>query len=398
MNGRTILALVLMAGVMLIDGYDLNAMSLALKWLAPEMGLEPTAFAMVQSADLLGLGAGAFLIAPLGDRIGRKPLIVGGVLGIAVATAATAFSSEVHHFAFWRLLTGLALGTCLANVSALSSEVAPEGKRSTIMAVVSAGIAVGAMLAGFTAPEVVSWGGWRMLFFVPAAIALVLGLGLALVLKGGRPAGVEKRARVPLMELARAPLIFPMAVFTAAYMVNAIALYMLVRWMPIVLPEDVFGAELPSRLQGLMQGAGLPVSIALAFLIDRWKPGLTLALGYAVIALAFLAVWASPMQVPLWATLLMIGGGGIAGIHGALMALTPKLFPSSVLSTAIGTAVAVSRVGAIAAPIFGASLIEAGISPGGYFLVLVVPAALCGVLALMVPRVMQGGAGSGVRA
>lgn len=388
MNGRTVLALFLMAGVMLIDGYDLNAMSLSLRWLAPEMGLHPTDFAIVQSADLLGLGAGAFLIAPLGDRIGRKPLIVGGVLGIAIATAATAFSTDVSHFAFWRLLTGLALGSCLANVSALSSEVAPEGKRSTVMAVVSAGIAVGAMLAGFTAPEVVGWGGWRMLFFVPAAIALVLGLALAVVLEGGRPARAQKRAKVPLLELASPPLLFPMALFAAAYMVNAIALYMLVRWMPIILPEDVFGAELPSRLQGLMQGAGLPISIALAFLIDRWKPGLTLALGYAVVALAFLAIWASPMEVPIWATLLMIGGGGIAGIHGALMALSPRLFPSSVLSTAIGTAVAISRVGAIAAPIFGAALIDGGISPGGYFLVLVVPAALCGMLALMVPRVL----------
>ncbi|WP_054531733.1 MFS transporter [Erythrobacter sp. SG61-1L] len=393
MNGRTILALILMAGVMVIDGYDLNAMSLALRWLAPEMGVEPTSFAIVQSADLLGLGAGAFLIAPLGDRIGRKPIIVGGVLAISVATAATAFSTDISHFAFWRLLTGLALGSCLANVSALSSEVAPEGKRSTIMAVVSAGIAIGAMVAGFTAPEVVSWGGWQMLFFVPATIALVLGIGLAIVLEGGRPAGAEQRAKVPLLALTRPPLIFPMALFAAAYMVNAVALYMLVRWMPIVLPEDVFGAELPSRLQGLMQGAGLPVSILLAFLIDRWKPGLTLALGYSVIALAFFAVWASPMEVPLWAALIMIGGGGIAGIHGALMALSPKLFPSSVLSTAIGTAVAVSRVGAIAAPIFGAKLIDAGISPGGYFLVLVAPAALCGVLALMVPRVMQGGSG-----
>ena len=78
MSGNRVLALVLLGGVMLIDGYDLNAMALAVPWLAPELGLEPTAFGIVHSAVLLGLGAGALLVAPLGDRIGRKPVIVGG--------------------------------------------------------------------------------------------------------------------------------------------------------------------------------------------------------------------------------------------------------------------------------------------------------------------------------
>lgn len=388
MISRRLVALILMAGVMVIDGYDLNAMALALRWLAPEMGLQPTDFAIVQSMDLLGLGAGAFLIAPLGDRIGRKPLIVWGVLGIAVATAATTMATEVSHFAFWRLLTGLALGACLANVSALSSEVAPEGKRSTVMAVVSAGIALGAMLAGFTAPELVDLGGWQMLFFLPAGIALLLAIGLAFVLDGGKPAAASA-AKVPLIELARPPLVFPMALFAAVYMINAVALYMLVRWTAILLPEDIFGPDLPSRLQGLMQGAGLPVSILLALLLDRWKPGMTLAIGYAIVAAAFALLFATPATVLGWSILLMVAGGGIAGIHGAIMALSPKLFPSSVLSSAIGTAVAISRIGAIAAPIFGAALIDGGISPNGYFGVLIIPAALCGLIILLVPNVIR---------
>lgn len=389
MSARRLFALVLMAGVMVIDGYDLNAMALALPHVAAEMGLKPTAFTIVQTADLFGLGAGAFLIAPLGDRFGRKPIIVAGVLGIAIATAATAFSTEVIHFALWRLLTGIALGACLANVSALSSEVAPEGKRSTVMAVVSAGIALGAMGAGLSAPELVRAGGWHALFFVPAAIAFVLGLALYVVLDGSGPAPAATKAKVPLIELARPPLVFPMAIFAATYMINAVALYMLVRWTAILLPQDVFGPDLPSRLQGLMQGAGLPVSILLAWLLDRWKPGMTLALGYAVVAAAFALLFATPMTVLAWSILLMIAGGGIAGIHGALMALSPKLFPSSVLSSAIGTAVAVSRIGAIAAPIFGAALIDGGISPAGYFGVLVIPAALCGLVVLLVPNVIR---------
>ena len=293
---RRIRALILLAGVMLIDGYDLNAMSLAIAWLAPEMGLEPTSFALVQSADLLGLGLGALLFAPLGDRIGRKPLIVGGCLVIAVATLSTGLSGTVPAFAFWRLVTGIGLGTCLANVSALSAEVAPQGRRSTVMATVSAGIGIGAMLAGFTAPEVVAFGGWKMLFFIPAGIALALAILLAAVLEGGKPAHADKAdaAKVPLVELLRPPLLLPMAVFTITYMINAVALYMLVRWTPVLLPKAGFTIELAARIQGLLQGGGLAVGIGLAFLLDRWKPGTTFVLGYAVVALSFVAIWATP--------------------------------------------------------------------------------------------------------
>ncbi|BBC71930.1 MFS transporter [Altererythrobacter sp. B11] len=385
---RRLVALLLLAGVMVIDGYDLNAMALAQKYLAPELGLKETSFWVVHSAVLVGLGVGALGIAPLGDRIGRKWVIVGGCLTIAATTLATGLSASITAFALWRLLTGIALGACLANVSALSSEVAPQGRRSTVMAVVSAGIAIGAMLAGFTAPELVAWRGWQMLFFLPAVVALALALGLAAVLPAGPPprAAARPGAGVPLVELLRPPLAFPLAVFATTYMLNAIALYMLVSWTPVVLPQAGFAVDLAVRLQGLLQGAGLFVSIFLAFLLDRWRPGATLTLGYLVIGAAFLAIWATPADPLWWGLLLVVAGGGVTGIHGALMALSPRLFPSHVLSSAIGAAVAISRIGAIAAPPIGAALIDGGISPAGYYLSLVVPVAACVLLTLLIPK------------
>jgi AAHS family 4-hydroxybenzoate transporter-like MFS transporter len=401
MNGtHRFLPLALLAVVMLIDGYDLNAMALAIPWLAPELGLAPTAFTIVQSADLLGLGIGALLVAPLGDRIGRKPIIVGGCFGIAAATLATGLSNDTTAFAIWRLLTGTALGACLANVSALSAELAPANRRSTVMAVVSAGIAIGAVLAGFTAPEVVALGSWRMLFFLPAALAFLLGLALMVVLQGGRPAHTRAptAAKVPLVELLRPPLLFPLAVFAMTYMINAIALYMLVRWTPVLLPQAGFSVDLAARIQGLLQGGGLVVGIGLAFLLDRWKAGLTLALGYSVVAASLLAIWATPAQALTWGVLLLVAGGGITGSHMALMALSPKLFPGRVLSTAIGSAVAISRVGAIAAPVMGAALIDRGVSPAGYFLALVIPVVICAGLVLLVPRAIRAGGAEPIRA
>ncbi len=389
-GARRVIALLLLAGVMLIDGYDLNAMALAQTYVAPELGLQVTDFWSVHSAVLVGLGLGALVIAPLGDRFGRKPVIVLGCFTIAVATFATGFSASIPAFAFWRLITGIALGACLANVSALSSEIAPEGNRSTIMAIVSSGIAVGALIAGVTAPELVRFGGWSMLFDLPALIALALALGLSVVLPGGKPSREQapKGSKVPLVQLLSPPLACPMILFASIYMVNAVALYMLVSWTPVVLPQAGFEPDLAVRVQGLLQGAGLVVSIGLAFLIDKWKPALTLTVGYAIIALSFAAIWGSPADPMLWSVLLLVAGGGVTGIHGALMALSPKIFPSAVLSSAIGMAVAISRIGAIAAPPLGKMLIDGGVSPNGYYLSLAVPVGLCMVLTLLLPRVL----------
>src|SRR5690606_220347 len=110
---RRTLSLVLLALVFVMDGYDLNAMPLAVPRLQEPLGLEPSAFGWVFSIVLVGLGAGAALLAPLGDRIGRRPLIVFGCLAVAIATLATATATSIPEFIVWRFFTGIGLGACL---------------------------------------------------------------------------------------------------------------------------------------------------------------------------------------------------------------------------------------------------------------------------------------------
>ena len=58
----------LCALIVLLDGYDLQAMGLAVPALGRQWHLTPSAFTLAQSASLLGLGLGSAFIAPLGDR------------------------------------------------------------------------------------------------------------------------------------------------------------------------------------------------------------------------------------------------------------------------------------------------------------------------------------------
>lgn len=118
---RLIVSLFLCGLVLFIDGYDLAALPLALPHIATALDIAPARFGFALSAVLLGLGVGAVLLAPLGDRFGRRRTIILSVICIGLLTMATATGTSIGGFIVWRLLTGLALGACLPNVTAVGA-------------------------------------------------------------------------------------------------------------------------------------------------------------------------------------------------------------------------------------------------------------------------------------
>jgi AAHS family 4-hydroxybenzoate transporter-like MFS transporter len=391
---RRIVALILVAGVFILDGYDINAMALAVPRLQEPLGPAPDQFGWVFSALLIGLGAGSALIGPLGDRLGRRPLIVFGCLAIACATLGTATATSLHAFFAWRLLTGLGLGAALPNCSALSAELAPENKRATIMVLVSAGISGGALIAGMSAPNLVALGGWPALFVAPGLFAAAVGIALGLVLTrepDKQPMAAQPRAaKVPQLELLRAPWLFPFAVFAVALTMNSANLYLLSQWMPTILPHAGFTLDQAARVSGLSQGAGIVVGLAMSWCVDRWRPGTTMVGAYALVTVALLLMGLSIIVGPgAWTVLLLVAMGGVSGGAMAFPALTAYLFPPRLLSSAIGLGVLVARIGAIAAPLIGGAMLKAGATPSQFLLAAAVPAVLCAAVCLGLPAALK---------
>ena len=386
---RRITALVLLAGVFVMEGYDLNAMALAVPRLEGALGLAPTSFGFVFTALLVGIGVGGAVLAPFGDRYGRRALIVAGCSATGLFTLATTSASTVTAFFIWRALTGIALGMALPNVSALSAELAPERLRATIMAAVSAGIPLGLAIAGIFAPEVIALGGWQALFVVPGAFALGLALLLWLTLDPGLPAARNNPGSgLPQLALFRAPWLLPFSVFAAMLAINALNLYLLNSWLPTVLPQAGFSLDLGARIAGIVQFAGLGIGILASFGIDRWRPSATLALMFGAMAASFLAVSLSAPDATRWTLLLSVGVGGASAGGMALPALCAYLFPARQLSSAIGMGVMVARLGAFAGPLVGQWILDAEGGPQAYFLAAAVPAILCALIAIAVPAAL----------
>ena len=390
---RRVLAQVLLAGVFVMDGYDLNAMPLAVPHLEGALGLPPASFGIVFSAVLIGMGVGSGLLAPLGDRIGRRPLIVFGALLAALATLGTATATSITAFAFWRFFTGIALGATLANCTALSAELAPEGRKAFVMALVSAGITIGAMTAGLTAPEVVAIGGWPALFVIPGLFAGFLAIALGVVLRGADPelpAGEKPIVpKVPQVLLFKAPWFFPFAVFALALTLNAVNLYLLTSWVPTILPQAGYTVDAAARISGLMQGAGFVMGLGMSYLIDRWRPGSTMVLAYLLVTAALLSMGLGIFAPEAWTPALLVAMGGVSGAAMALPALAAFLMPRHLLSSALGMGVLVARVGAIGGPLIGQYLLSQGAEPRIFLLAAAGPAILCAVVCLALPAALR---------
>jgi MFS family permease len=140
---------------------------------------------------LIGLAVGAYgltqagLQIPLGalsDRIGRVPVIVGGLAIFALGSILAAFSDSVYGVIAGRLLQGA--GAISATLTALIADATRDGVRTRSMAVFGVGVGGAFMLAMIFGPLFSARFGVPALFLFAAFLAIVAA-ALLIALPGG---------------------------------------------------------------------------------------------------------------------------------------------------------------------------------------------------------------------
>jgi len=383
--------------IMVIDGYDIGAMPLIVPQLSQIWGVAPASFGPALSAVVIGLGIGAFFLAPLGDRLGRRLTTVTSLAIIALATLGTAWSGSITQLFWWRLVTGVGLGACLPNVLAILAQVVPAERRASVMTLVSCGIPVGAAGAGIVVPALTNAYGWQASFYGPAMLMIAVTIMVALCLRQlpmpapKAPLAAAARRRwhwtdIPVLAPLGKGLRLRTAIFSGLFCFNALTMYMLTSWLPTILQTNGFTFESASLLASVVQLGGLFGGLALAVQIDRHRTNGALLTGYGVVALG-LVVLALVAPDPLrWGALLLLIGAGVGGAHMALPAVAANIYPKAMLSAGIGLAVTVARFGAMVGPIAGAWLIGRQASSGVFFLTLLLPVAACALCVLAFAR------------
>lgn len=111
----------------------------------------------------------------LSDRIGRKPVIIGGLLLFALGSVIAATADDI-----WMIVAGRAMqgsGAIAAAVMALLADLTRESQRTRAMAMVGMTIGMSFTLALILGPVLNNWIGVSGIFWFTAAMAIV-GIGI----------------------------------------------------------------------------------------------------------------------------------------------------------------------------------------------------------------------------
>jgi AAHS family 4-hydroxybenzoate transporter-like MFS transporter len=159
------------------DGFDTLAMAFAGPSIARELHLKPAALGEVFGVIALGVMAGSFLIAPLADRFGRRLLLLGGALFMAVVMACTPLAHTVGELIVLRFLTGVGVGMMSPNLTVMVTEYANGKRGPTLVSFMQIGFSLGVVACSTIAGQLIGPFGWRSIFLVGAGISAVVFLG-----------------------------------------------------------------------------------------------------------------------------------------------------------------------------------------------------------------------------
>lgn len=384
-----------------LDGFDVQAMALAVPALSQSWRLPPPAFSSALATGILGLGVGAAFIAPFGDRFGRRPVLIACTALLGLSSLATITATSVTALASLRFLTGIALGACQGNATALMADFAPPARRAWLLTLMGCNVAIGALAAGFFAPWLIGGLGWQGLFIVGGILPLLLSATLFLLLPEARalagrtePAAAIPADEAPVAIAGLRGLLSPefrgkTLLLWTIYSLNTFLIYIVMSWLPTLLGAAGWSSTAALRSVMAFHIGGIAGALVLAVVMDRGRPTSALAGGFLLAAIAAALFLLLPPIVPAWAVLLALLGAGISGTTFALFALGASIYPSGIRASAYGWLGAVARIGAVLGPLVGGALLAFEVSPRLIMAGLAAPALLCAALSLLIRRTLR---------
>ncbi|MGC5036110.1 MFS transporter [Streptomyces sp. DT190] len=342
--------------------YGYFATIIAARFFTPEGGIEAEGLVRTYASFALAFffrPVGAALFGRLGDRVGRRPVLV---LVITLMTVATALIGALPTHAqagalapwlltFLRVVQGLSAGGEFGGAVSVMTESAPPGRRGlygswqsfTVALGLLAGAGVAALLATvLTAQQLGAWG-WRL----PFLLTLPLGLGalwLRLRLDETPEFEAQRSLRAPPgREVARA-----VALGAGRIMGWAAAGYTFLVVLPSYLQSSLGATFQQALVATVLANLGFAVTILPAGLLSdrvgRRAVMLTGAALVVVLAVPLLDLLQEPGVSNTVKGAAVFGAGAVVGLMaGPGPAMLSEMFPARVRYTGLGLAYALSN-------------------------------------------------------
>ena len=400
--------------VIIFDGYDLVIYGVALPLLMKEWGLSPVEAGLLASTALFGMMFGAMSFGTLSDKLGRKKTIMICVAIFSGFTFLGSFAANPIQFGILRFLAGLGIGGVMPNVVALMTEYAPKRIRSTLVAIMFSGYAIGGMASALLGSFLVADYGWKIMFYIAGVPLLVLPLlwkflpeSLMFLTQKGKIEQVvkivnkiepsiqassqtlfvlnEKTAgdEAPLKALFQHKRTFSTLMFWVAFFMCLLMVYALGSWLPKLMLQAGYSLGASMLFLFALNIGGMVGAIGGGVLADRFhlKPVLTIMFTIGAVALILLGF--KSQQAVLY-TLIAIAGAATIGSQILLYTFVAQFYPAAVRSTGMGWASGIGRIGAIVGPVLTGALLTLELPHQMNFLAIAIPGFIAALAIFLV--------------
>jgi AAHS family 4-hydroxybenzoate transporter-like MFS transporter len=388
-----------------VDGLDNQLLPNAVPALIREWGLQRSDLTTALAIGPFGMLVGGFVGGLAGDRFGRRPTLIGCVVLFGALTLMMALVETVAALSVLRLLAGIGLGGAMPIAATLASEYVPTRRRAFAVTVTVVCVPLGGALAGELAALVIPASGWRALFIAGGVLTLLIGLALwklipespkfltrhparwpeltRLLRRSGHDIPVDATFSAPremnvapmtsdrIASLFRRGLARDTLALWASFFFGLMVNYVIVLLLPALLASaDIgFGQAAASRALAMSNYGGVAGALLGAIVLQRFGSRVAM-LGMAaggVLCGGILAGWPlDPANTVGLMAMLLLAGGLFNGVQTMMYALAAHVYPTSIRSTGVGSAVAFGRIGNVVAAYVGSVAIDRG-GPSAYF-------------------------------
>jgi predicted MFS family arabinose efflux permease len=292
----------------------------------------------------------------LGDRCGRRRILLLGLLGGALSAGLTGLAGSFAALFAARALTGAFQGSLFSNDRAIIATVTPPDRIGLGQGVSFAGPGLGltaGLVIGGLLVEVLPWRTVMMLFGLgPVAAALLIARFV--------PSPAPSTAQEPLgRRLRRLFVNRPLWLLGLTSLCAIANQFILATWAPLFFQEagvaDAGRAGIYAALQGIAASLGMIVG---GWAHDRlarrgFEAKIVIAAGLSALALSMLATAAAiaHRSVPALAVLVFLAAFFCWSIWGAVYTLLGRMVRAEDLGAAFGLSNSISFIGAIVGPI-----------------------------------------------
>ena len=185
---------ILLGGLAMFGPFSIDTIFPAFPQMAAQLGADKIAMQQTISVYLLAYALMSVVHGPLSDAIGRRRVIIGGLVIFTLASVGCALSTDLKTLLFFRALQGLSAGVGLIVGRAAIRDLYQGDDAQRLMSQVSMIFGIAPAIAPIVGGWILGWGAWPVIFWFLAGFSVLLLLSTALWLPETHP----REARVAL--------------------------------------------------------------------------------------------------------------------------------------------------------------------------------------------------------